>query len=172
MSTTHSECCYELLRLVFVSLLLVQLEVLASAAARTGLLSNMFIATKKKKKNHCNVGCYLLSSPWLKYVCGVGTLILVQSPKTCKDLRRLWCPKDKTSSFSLQQCTSKHPKQPCTSARSDVSVCGEDKLESDWHYLPTFPQFVFLVEPVDFPIPRLSCSSLEDLNCVCLAFRF
>lgn len=118
------------------------------------------------------VTCYVLLG-WRMCVV-LPPLILPQSPKTRKDLRRLWCPRDKTYSFSLPHSTSKLPKQPCTSARSDVSVCGEDKLGSDWHYLSAFPLIFSFFHPFWVPHSEtcLSCGSLDDLHCVCLAFGF
>lgn len=157
--TDHSEHWDKQRPLVYFSLLRVQLETLAWAEAPTGLLAT-------KLTTMLAVICYVLLGWRMSVV--LPPLILPQSPKTCKVLRRLWCPRDKTCSSSPQRCTSKLPKQPCTSARSDVSVCGEDKLGSDWHYLPTFPQFVFLCLPRWFPHSKtwLSCGSLDDLHSV------
>lgn len=63
---------------------------------------------------------------------------------------------------------SKLPKQPWTFAHSDVSVCGEDKLRSDWHYLSTFPQIFSFFHPFAFPIPKLGYLAAALTTCIVL----
>lgn len=90
----------------------------------------------------------------------------LKAPKHAKTLGGSDVRETKHTAFLSPRSTSKLPKQPCTSARSDVSVCGEDKLGSDWHYLSTFPQIFSFFHPFEFPIPKLGYLAAALTTCI------
>lgn len=126
------------------------------------------------RRTHCNVGCYLLCSPWLKNVCGVAASDITSKPQNTRRLKaalmserqniQLFSPAQhiKTSQTTLYirpfGCFSLWGRQ--TRVRLALSV--------------NIPSDLFLFSPLWIPHSktRLSCSSLDDLHCVCLAFRF
>lgn len=138
----------------------------------TGLLARGQCAPTRW--THCNVGCYLLRSPWLKNVCGVAASDITSKPQTRKDLRRLWCPRDKTYSFSLP---AQHIKTSQTTLYIRPFGCFSLWGRQTWVRLAlsvNIPSDLFLFSPLWIPHSKtwLSCGSLDDLHCVCLAFRF